>query len=151
MNAKEIEDIFNDKISKLNTDTINEIMPNLIVLYSLNEFIDFIVIQNDKYYPNKNNNNIDIIKSDINWIGTNETEFIQLIYALHEGKYIEGKGITKMVEEFSKLLNYPLNKNWQSNHSKSIHESNSDYAPKIFNKLGESYKQYQKKQIEKRK
>lgn len=146
--SKEYEEIFNTNIKKIPAKIRIKIMPDLILFYAMDKLISFVMSEEKEIHANSEEDKPN--KSEINWIGTNETEFVQLIYALHEGKYIEGRGITKIVEEFSMLLNYPLGKNWQANHSASIHNSNADYNPKIFNTLNEKYKGYQKKQIDKR-
>jgi hypothetical protein len=147
--SKEYEDIFEAKIQMIPSKKLSGIIHDLILLYSLDKFISFALLEERKLQFNNEEDKPH--KSEVNWIGTNETEFVQLIYALHEGKYIEGEGIIKIVEEISRLLNYPLGKHWQKNHSASIHNSNTDYNPKIFNSLNEKYKGYQRKQVEKRK
>jgi hypothetical protein len=147
--SKEHEEIFNTNIQKIPAKTRIEIMPDLILFYSIDKIISFASIEEIKLTANNEEDKPH--QSEVKWVGTNETEFVQLIYALYEGKYIEGKGITKIVEEVAILLNYPLGKNWQSNHSASIHASNADYNPKIFNNLIEKYKGYQKRQINKKK
>lgn len=87
---------------------------------------------------------------DINWTGDNKNEFVQLIYALHEaGLLNSGKGeITKTIVALAKVFNINLGKNWQSNHSNSIHRQNTDYEPPIFKMLEESYKNYTANLIE---
>lgn len=74
----------------------------------------------------------------------NKTEFVQLIYALHEAGYLNnGTGeITKIVESLADTLSVSLSKNWQSNLSASIHKSNSDYQPPIFGKIATAYTGY---------
>ena len=74
----------------------------------------------------------------------NKTEFVQLIYALHEAGYLNnGTGeITKIVESLADTLSVSLSKNWQSNLSASIHKSNSDYQPPIFAKIATAYTVY---------
>ena len=74
----------------------------------------------------------------------NKTEFVQLIYALHEAGYLNnGTGeITKIVESLADAFNVNLSKNWQSNLSASIHKSNSDYQPPIFDKIATAYSLY---------
>ncbi|MDE2026652.1 MAG: RteC domain-containing protein, partial [Patescibacteria group bacterium] len=72
----------------------------------------------------------------IRWTGKkdNKNEFVQLIYALHQAKFInEGKGeITRIVETLAEAFNVQLGHNWQSNLSGSIHKRNRDYEPPIF-------------------
>ena len=82
----------------------------------------------------------------IQWTGSkdNKNEFVQLIYALHEAGYLnKGRGeITKVVERLAETLQVGLGKNWQSNHSASIHKANKDYQPPIFDKIRQSYFKY---------
>lgn len=79
----------------------------------------------------------------------NKTEFVQLIYALHEAGYLNnGKGeITKIVERLAGELGVALSKNWQSNLSASIHRSNRDYQPAIFGKIAAAYAEYTERLI----
>ncbi len=83
------------------------------------------------------------------WIGTEETEFVQLIYALVEAKRLTEKGKTKMVEEIARFLGFPLSKNWQSNLSKSIHKSKDGYSPSIFDELKPAWEEYTEKREDK--
>lgn len=82
----------------------------------------------------------------INWTGKrdNKNEFVQLIYALHEAGLINnGTGeITKIVDALAEAFNIKLSKNWQSNHSNSIHRQNRDYEPTIFKTVQEAYQKY---------
>ncbi len=82
----------------------------------------------------------------IQWTGKkdNKNEFVQMIYALHEAGYLnKGKGeITKIIESLSEILQVGLGKNWQSNHSASIHKANKDYQPPVFEKIKQAYHQY---------
>lgn len=83
------------------------------------------------------------------WTGseTNKNEFVQLIYGLHEAGLIDnGKGeITKITEVLAETLGLDLGKNWQSNHSASIHKAKMDYQPPIFDKIKDAYLNYSKK------
>lgn len=87
----------------------------------------------------------------IKWTGseTNKNEFVQLIYGLHEAGFIDnGKGeITKITETLAETLGLDLGKNWQSNHSASIHKAKMDYQPPIFDKIKEAYLKYSKKLV----
>lgn len=82
----------------------------------------------------------------IQWTGNkdNKNEFVQLVYALHEAGYLnKGKGeITKIIESLSEILQVGLGKNWQSNHSASIHKANKDYQPPVFEKIKQAYHLY---------
>jgi hypothetical protein len=85
------------------------------------------------------------------WIGAEETEFVQLIYALVEAKRLPEKGKTKMVEEIAAFFGLTLSGDWQSNLSKSIHERNSDYEPAIFDELSEAWERYAGRREDKKK
>jgi len=95
-------------------------------------------VQNENTYP-------------VQWTASrdNKTEFVQLIYALHEAGYLNnGTGeITKIVESLADTLSVSLSKNWQSNLSASIHKSNSDYQPPIFGKIATAYGMYAERLI----
>ncbi len=91
-----------------------------------------------------------IKKSDIFWQGKNETEFVQLVYALHQLKLINNKNseVTNIVKSLAASLNYDLGKNWESNFGKSILNRNSDYQPKIFENLELAFQKYSQERIE---
>ena len=71
----------------------------------------------------------------------NVNQFVQIVYALHEAKFIKGE-ITKIIPELANFLKIPLGPNWKSNHSKSIHSNNSEYEPAVFKKLIQAYSDY---------
>lgn len=85
------------------------------------------------------------------WTGSeiNKTEFVQLIYGLHEAGLIDnGKGeITKITEALAETFGLDLGKNWQSNLSASIHKANMEYQPPIFDKIKDAYLKYSKKLV----
>ena len=86
-------------------------------------------------------------KSDlVHWTAPKEAknDFVQLIYGLHLAGFInDGKGeITKITETLANAFGIELSKNWQSNHSASIHKSNVDYTPPVFDKAKEEYLKY---------
>ena len=57
----------------------------------------------------------------------------------------EGKGeIIKITESLAETFGIELGKNWQSNHSASIHKAKADYQPPIFDKVKEAYLKYAK-------
>jgi hypothetical protein len=94
-------------------------------------------------------------KSDlIQWTAPKEAknDFVQLIYGLYMAGFINnGKGeITKITETLADAFGIELSKNWQSNHSASIHKSNADYVPVVFDRAKEEYlKYFQNKRKEK--
>jgi hypothetical protein len=89
------------------------------------------------------------LRSKIYWKGENETEFIQLVYALYEAKLItnDEDKITFLVKQLAEVFQVDLGKNWQSSLTKSITERNYDYEPKIFTKLQEGFKSYVKRRL----
>lgn len=82
----------------------------------------------------------------IQWTSAKDTknEFVQLIYGLHQAGFInKGKGeITKITEALADVFEIDLGKNWQSNHSASIHKAKNNYQPPIFTKIKEAYLKY---------
>jgi hypothetical protein len=76
------------------------------------------------------------------WIGTESTEFVQLIYGLIEAGRLQSKNKTEMVETIADFLGVELAKDWQSNLSKSVHERNNDYEPQIFTDLKNGWGRY---------
>lgn len=93
--------------------------------------------------------------SAIKWTASkdNKNEFVQLIYGLYQAGFInDGKGeITKIVEELAEVFGVSLGKNWQSNHSASIHKAKHDYQPLIFHKIRQAYEAYTQSLIEDKK
>lgn len=86
--------------------------------------------------------------TQITWTGSekNKNEFVQFIYGLHQAGIInEGKGeIIKITESLAETFGIALGKNWQSNHSASIHKAKANYQPPIFDKVKEAYLKYAK-------
>lgn len=122
-----------------------EIEKNLASLFIKSELMPALTKEiqlENKKASEINSNNPVLIK----WTGSreNRNEFVQLIYGLHSSGFINnGKGeITKIVESLASIFDLELSKNWQSNHSSSIHKSKNDYEPKIFNSIKDAYKDY---------
>jgi hypothetical protein len=95
-------------------------------------------------------------KSDsLQWTSAKDTknEFVQLVYGLHQSGFInKGQGeITKITEALAEIFGLDLGKNWQSNHSASIHKANSDYQPQVFDKIKQAYLGYAVTQRENKK
>ena len=68
------------------------------------------------------------------WINKNQTSFLQLIEGLIDLKYIAtrpNQGKEKLIKECADFFGVELSKNWKSNLSKSKHDRNNDYRPKI--------------------
>ncbi len=122
-----------------------EIEKNLRVLFIKSDILPSLTkeiqVENEKAAQASINNS-----ALIKWTGSreNRNEFVQLIYGLHSSGFINnGKGeITKIVESLANIFDIDLSKNWQSNHSSSIHKSKNDYEPKIFNSIKDAYKDY---------
>lgn len=95
------------------------------------------------------------IKYAIKWTGKkdNRNEFVQLIYGLHKaGLLNNGKGeITKIVETLAEVFDVKLSSNWQSNLSKSIHNSNVNYEPAIFEEIKTAFNGYSAKKRKEKK
>jgi hypothetical protein len=79
------------------------------------------------------------------WIGTESTEFVQLMYGLIEAKKLQNNNIVHMIEDVANFMGITLSKNWQSNKSSSIHNRNNDYEPSIFNDLKNGWERYASK------
>jgi hypothetical protein len=83
----------------------------------------------------------------VQWAGKpgQSNDFVQLIYALIKSGYLQllpGTTIEATIENIARLWQVPLSKYWASNHSNSIHQSNHDYTPRIFNDMMEQYRKY---------
>lgn len=91
----------------------------------------------------------EVINTPIHWKGK-ELEFVQLVYSLFEAGYLKNdkEEITNLVKQIAKAFNYRLSESWQSNLSDCVLNRNSDYEPKIFGKLIESFNAYRKERIE---
>ncbi len=81
------------------------------------------------------------------WIGTEETEFVQLIYALIESGRLSNRGKIKMVKNIADFFGFPLTDDWQSKLSHAVHDRNYDNNPNIFNDLKDSWETYRTKKI----
>lgn len=83
--------------------------------------------------------------------GENKTQFVQLIYALHEAKLLNnGRGeITNIVDELGQFLGVELPETWQQNLSKSINSANNNHIPPIFDKIKQAFLDYSKKRLDK--
>jgi hypothetical protein len=163
-NSKERAEIFNEKMEVIQLGKKEE---SLELLSELHANWLMIGVEGDAYRKHVNNPKLSVDtapydidqsyyvpdKTQVYWKGVNETEFVQLIYALHEADYLkhETNEITSLVTELAGLLNFELGKNWQSNFSKSVNNRKADYKPEIFEKLPASFERYRDKQINKKK
>jgi hypothetical protein len=91
----------------------------------------------------------------LHWTSPKDTknEFVQLVYGLHQAGFInKGKGeIIKITEALAEVFEIDLGKNWQSNHSASIHKAKGNYVPPIFDKIKEAYLKYAEDLVEEKK
>ncbi len=138
---KNFKDTFNSKIDSLPEGAANKIMTDLVMLYSSINFKNFVYSKFAELYPKVEENHSK--NSSIKWLG-NKTEFIGLVYALHEAKYISGDGITKIVNELAEILNFPLGdeNQWFPLHDKSIKNFNNGYNPPVINCLNKLLSAY---------
>jgi len=144
--SKKISDLFDSKIKEITVAKFELMLQDLILNEAMNLFFTYL---NKKFEELKPQNlNESPIQSALKWNADNETELIQLIYALNKAGYISGN-ITKIVPEFASLMNFPLGKNWKINHSSSIHNRKDGYQVKLFEKLKEKYNEYCIEQITK--
>ena len=107
------------------------------------------VIKRVPTYLNQNEGNvIPASKKITQWTAPRDAknDFVQLIYGLHLAGYLnDGKGeITKITEALADTFGIDLGKNWQSNHSSSIHKAKEGYQPPIFDKIKQAYLAYSK-------
>lgn len=139
MNPKKLKHFF------IRYMAFTEIEKNLSAIFIKNDILP--VLNKEIKFENEQAEQASINNSTlIKWTGSrdNRNEFVQLIYGLHSSGYINnGRGeITKIVESLANIFDIDLSKNWQSNHSSSIHKSKNDYEPKIFNSIKDAYKDY---------
>ena len=81
------------------------------------------------------------------WLGQNETEIIQLFYALIECGRLEKKGKIKMVESIADFLGFKLTDDWNSKLSHAVHRSNDDTKPSVFDEMKNGWEIYKNKLI----
>lgn len=156
--SRSYEQIFNDEIEKIPDKARNVVLKDLAIYDAVIEFEKFYRSERYKYTESISYTDMEetpIIKgnSRLKWNGTNETEFIQFVYALHEAGYLcnQENEITKLVEQMALLFNFNLGRNWQINLSTSINKRNADYMPEIFANLSKGFATYRLKQLEKNK
>ncbi len=98
---------------------------------------------------------VPVATSTIQWVCAkdNKNEFVQLIYGLYHAGYLrtDTGEITKIVETLAAVLNVGLSKNWQSNHSGSVHKTSEGYHSPIFKKIGDAYDLYIKNKLKRKK
>ncbi len=145
-------DIFNQKISLHPKKHQKELIENLAKLDSIIKF--YYQISKDSPYSLKKDES-DKFSSNITGIkwkeGATKTDFIQLVYALHESGLLrnEKEHVTKLVEELAVLFHFDIGPNWQQLHTDSKTKRNNGYEIKIFSDLESSYKKYLDKKLKK--
>jgi hypothetical protein len=128
---------------ELSTEQIR-LISQVDALIDIMEFIESTRIYNNQ---DSFNNSRPINKY---WIGTEETEFVQLIYALIEADRLISKDKIKMTQAIADFLGFPLSNDWQSKLSHSIHQGNFDKKPRIFGDLDKAWEKYKDRQINKK-
>jgi hypothetical protein len=145
---KKIENEFDNKF-KIITDTSKiKLLENLSEMDAIPRTLKYL-FKEGKKYELKNKKQTATKTINIQWKGKNSTEFAQFIYALFGAGYLtnDKSEITKLVVDTATVFNFKLTNNWQSNLSKSIHESNRDYQPEIFAALQKKYEEYRDKKL----
>jgi hypothetical protein len=158
--SKERPEVFNELISEMTIskreDSVKFLgeQAGLMRMFSLmgEESQKRHVPKSDSQFLEEYDEQYDEIKSTVIWRRENETEFVQLIYALHQAGYLdnEEKRITYLVEQMADALNIKLGAHWQSNFSKSINARKAGYQPKIFDDLKTAFINYREKLINKK-
>jgi hypothetical protein len=148
---KQIEDVFNSNLEQSQIEDKETFISQFANYCAIDEMYN--VVRNKLAQINPYVDRAESKKSDLVWKGENETEFVQIFYALFKAGYISNteKKITHFIPEMAKLLNFQLSENWQNNLSKSIHATNNDYNPQIFDRLKTSFAEYQQSLINKKK
>lgn len=152
--AKGAEKIFNELYKVVAAVSKRETLIYEIASYEAKQkFQLYYDKESMKYTPTEKAPKPDSKPSPLKWKGTSITEFVQLVYALHEAGYIinEEKEKTKLVEQFAKLLNYDVGDYWQTYLSSSVNDTNADYVPQIFEELKKSWNNYRLTQVNKEK
>ena len=126
-----------------------EIIERLAEYQALSDFIEKLRQHEQNLNPKDSTQKTQ--QTTLQWKKENQTEFIQLIYALYDAGYItnaEGK-ITQIVKEFAQVFNVKLSEHWISNLSKSYIERNADYMPEIFGELEKAFEKQRDAKAEK--
>lgn len=138
---------FDHTIKKIFPDLSIEQIGFMLQIDALSELIEF--IESKRIY-NRQDNFDNPRPVNKYWIGTEETEFVQLIYALIEADRLNEKEKIKTTQAIANFLGFPLSKDWQSKLSHSIHQGNFDKKPRIFGDLEKAWEKYKDRQISKK-
>lgn len=134
-------------------DAFNKTMGNISINSNFDpiKYAEFIIVRKYNYFLRnyfnaKNSNEIQNLENDDQTLIWNisEADFVRLVYSLNKSGYVKMTKDTqlKLVENFANKLEFPLSKNWVSNHSKVIKNTQSDKSLAVFEKLKSSYYQY---------
>ena len=147
------EDAFIQCLKEFKIENDDNAIKNLAATKASDEIIQYCYLLINSQSKNRSLSEAPETKKHQNkyWIGAEETEFVQLIYALIQSGRLEEKGKIKMVENIALFLGFPLSHDWQSKLSHSIHDRNEDTIPGIFNELKDGWLSYRNDQIEKKK
>jgi hypothetical protein len=143
--TKSFELVFNVKAKEIPTRKRKNIIKLLSELDAMDDFFEFWNHQNEN---NKEEYNIKLNEKII-WKGTNETEFVQLIYMLYHSMLLtnEKDEIGLLVNQMAAVFNLQIRENWQSNLSASVNKRKQGYKPEIISKLNKAWESYVEKKI----
>ncbi|MFN8285482.1 MAG: RteC domain-containing protein [Chitinophagales bacterium] len=153
-NTKEFPAFFNEEFENVENDRRDEILELTARFSAIREMYGF---KSPELFTKRSKADLDdsanVLSPVIKWKGTNETEFVQLVYALFEAGYISNTNdqITKLVPQVAKALNFDLGNNWQVNLSTSLNKRNADYSPKIFENLRQAFEDFRLRKLDKNK
>jgi hypothetical protein len=138
------EDIFNQKIEVYPKKEHKELIEKLAKYDVIIKFYDQISKDSPYLIKTKESKTLPANITGIKWKGKTEIDFIHLVYALHTSGLLqnENKQVTNLVEELAKLFDLKLSKSWKQNHNSNINNTASDYKPRIFKELEETYMEY---------
>ncbi len=155
---KKFETVFYEKFELLNSEGKQIVLTKLTQLAAINKMFGYLATESLKFRKSLYlGSELDTTglnseaRTNLQWTGKSELEFVQLIYALHEARYLENDQdeITALVKQVAAAFNYKLGRNWQSNHSESINQRNADYESKVFEKLAKAYGRYRERLLNK--
>lgn len=144
---KTFETEFNQKFKSTKEKNKKSFLDTLSNQFAINKIIEYLRGIENETKPHITHKKLNII-----WEGK-ELEFVQLFYALKEAGYLKNdkNEITTLIKDVAVAFNFNLGVYWQSNLSDNINNRNTDYQPKIFDKLKQGYNDYRERQIDKNK
>ena len=146
------EDAFIQCIKEFKIDNDDNAMKKLAATKASDEIIQYCYFLMNSQSKNRSFSEPSETKKHQNkyWIGTEETEFVQLIYALIQSGRLEEKGKIKMVENIALFLGFPLSHDWQSKLSHAVHQTNEEKTPDIFDAMKKGWYAYRDQKIDKK-